>query len=91
MLDVKAKLQMMEQSGAEFVEIIEGDYEGVVGISLNIHEHFFVGDCIFPLIQISLFAMDGSEYLVSHSDVKILSLEEFMEKANIRGGADGKD
>ena len=83
-LCIRSKLQMMEQSGARFVEIINGDGKGEVGITFNYNDSFMFGSYSFPNMTIAMTTVHNEEYVIGKHDVKLISLEEFMEKGNLK-------
>lgn len=84
MLNVKGKLQILENAGARFVEIINGDGKGEVGITFNYNDSFLVGSCFFPNMTIAMTTVHNEEYVIEKHDVKLISLDEFMEKGNLK-------
>jgi hypothetical protein len=83
MLNVKGKLQILENAGARFVEIINGDGKGEVGITFNYNDSFMFGTYSFPNMTIAMTTVHNEEYVIGKRDVKLISLEEFMEKGNL--------
>ena len=83
MLNVKGKLQILENAGARFVEIINGDSKGEVGITFNYNDSFMFGAYSFPNMTIAMKTVHNEDYVIGKRDVKLISLEEFMEKGNL--------
>jgi hypothetical protein len=79
---VKAELKRLEDKGATCVEVIEGEYKGVIGMSPDYYAHYIYGAFIMPPIQITFLAPNGGGvYWVNRDNVKVISVEEFIEKA----------
>lgn len=84
MLNVKGKLQILENAGARFVEIISDDGKGEVGIAFNYNGCFIDGTYVFPSTTIAMVTVQDEVYVIEKRDVKFISLEEFMEKGNLK-------
>lgn len=76
---VKAELKRLEDSGAACVEIIEGEYKGVIGILFDYYETQLAWS------QVTVFATDNKEYIVGKDEAKLISVDDFIEKAGWKG------
>lgn len=83
---IKAKIEaIVEERDARCIEVIDGDLKGNVGVAFGYDDVVITGEFMIPQIMVDVILVGGTDYYVfPRQHIKIISIDELIEKGNLK-------